>query len=151
MRDKVLRSHPWKFAISYQELAQVSPQPDDVFDYDYVYQLPSDCLRVLSTDLPVDSNWTEIEGGRIACNSSTLIVKFIKRIEDVSAFDANFCEVLSWEIAVDIAYALTQSSSAVQTAEAGLKKAIGEARSYSAQIGSVTQVNSSGWLDARRR
>lgn len=148
-RDYYQRAHPWKFNISYIALAAVSPKPDDVFDYDYVFQLPDNCLRVLDVSCGQDK-WTEIEGKRIATDESSLKVKFIKLVADVSKWDSNFCEVLATATALDIAYPLTQSASMVQTLEGKLKNLLAESRSYSAQIGAQKQVGARGWLDSRR-
>lgn len=147
---ELLRSHPWNFAISYVELSAVDPTPDDVFDYDYVFQLPSDCIRVLSTDLCADEHWEEIEGLRIACNSSVLKVKFVKDITDTSKFDDSFVEVLAWALAADLAYAFTQSSQQLETVQKTYEAKLRVARSYDAQVGSVRQVQATEWINARR-
>lgn len=149
VRDKLLRSHPWNFAISYVELAAVSPTPDYIYDYTNVFQLPSDCLRVLGVSIE-DDTWEEIEGRRIACDSSVLKVKYIKKITDVTKYDDNFCEVLAWEVAEDIVYALTKSTAQLQEVKKGKTNAIREARSFDAQVGSVKAVEASSWLNSRR-
>ena len=46
-RNKLLRSHPWNFAIEYASLAVIDPKPTQVWEYGYVYNLPADCLRPL--------------------------------------------------------------------------------------------------------
>ena len=45
LRDEMLRSHPWKFAIKRTTAAAILAVP--LFDWEKQYQLPSDCLRVL--------------------------------------------------------------------------------------------------------
>lgn len=150
VRDALLASHPWRFATAYAALALVSPTPDDVFDYDYVFQLPSDCARVFQTNLTKYDDWEEIENLRIACNVSECSVKYSKRVTDVSKFSDSFIKTLEWALAADIAYALTQSTARAESAEAGYAKALQEARSYNGQSGSVKQVQSSEWVDARR-
>lgn len=151
VRDALLRSHPWNFAMAYSQLAEVSPKPDDVFDYERVFQLPSDCLRVISTNLPVDVRWEEIENGRIAADTAEIYVKFVRKISDVTKFDANFVEVLALALAADIAYSLTQSTAQREEARESLRKELATARSYDAQVGSVRRVISDDWLDTRRR
>ncbi len=150
VRDNLLRAHPWRFCTSYQELAVVSPLPDDVFDYDYVFQLPSNCLRVVSTNLCKTDPWEEIEGQRIACNISELTVKFIKKITDVTKYDTNFAEVLAYGVAAEIAFALTQSASMTELITKKFEKELATARSYNAQTASVKQVTADDWLNARR-
>lgn len=149
-RDKLLRSHPWKFNKAYAELALVSPQPDNIFDYDYVYQLPVDCARVFETNLCADSAWEEIEGGLIACNDSTLKIKYGKFITDTSKFDSVFAEALADELAADIAYAITQSTSQADKMRREADLSLARARSFSAQTSSPKVVGASSWLSARR-
>lgn len=151
VRDKLLRSHPWRFSTAYAELALISPTPDDIFDYTYVFQLPSDCARVFKTNLCSDANWTEVEGGRLATDASnTLKIKYGKIVTDVTKYDATFVEVLAWELAADTAYAMTQSTAMADSAAAKARLALTEARSFSAQVGSVQRVVSDDWLAARR-
>ena len=45
LRDEVLYSHPWNFAMTRAELTQTANTPE--FEWDYEYELPSDVLRVL--------------------------------------------------------------------------------------------------------
>ena len=149
VRDRLLRSHPWNFAISYVQLAAVSPKPSYIWEYSYVFQLPSDCLRVLGVSASEDT-WEEIEGRRIACDDSDLSVKYIKKITDVSKFDDNFCELLAWELAADICYAITKSTAQVQLVDTKRKEALREARSFDAQVGSVRTVDASDWLNSRK-
>ncbi len=148
--DELIRSHPWNRFISYVELAAVDPIPADIYDYSYVFQLPNDCLRVLDTSLGSRATWEEIEGKRIACDESELSVKYIKRITDVTQFDANFVEALAWMIAEDCAYSLTQSTSQAENCGKKAKSALQMARSYDAQVGSVKVVEANEWLDSRR-
>jgi hypothetical protein len=150
VRDQLLRAHPWHFCTAYSELASVSPTPSDVFDYDYVFQLPSDCLRVLKTNLASDDDWEEIEGSRIACNISELTVKYIKKITDVTKYDSNFAEVLAYMLAADICFSLTQSASATELIQKKAKEELSLARSFNAQVGSIKVVGADSWIDARR-
>lgn len=43
LRDRTLADAPWQFAESIKPL---SPRTDEVFGWTYVYQYPSDCLRI---------------------------------------------------------------------------------------------------------
>jgi hypothetical protein len=150
IRDKVLRGHPWNFAISYEDLALVDPQPDNVFDYDYVFALPATCLRVFETDLDDADEWEEIESARLACNVGEITVKFCKKITDVTRFDANFVEALAWELAVEISYALIQSTGERDKLIVRAEKEIQKARSFDAQVGRKNRVIATDWINYRR-
>ena len=47
IRDSLLESHPWNFAIKRLQLGKLATSPE--FGFDNQFQLPSDCLRVLGT------------------------------------------------------------------------------------------------------
>jgi hypothetical protein len=150
VRDLLLRSHPWNFAIGYSSLAAITPKPDAIFDYQYVFQIPSDFLRVLETNLCDNDKWEELEGGRIGCNVSAIKIKGVKRITDVTKYDSNFCEVLAFALAKDLSYLVTQSSAQVKQLGDDHRMALREARSFDAQVGSVRRVISDDWLNSRR-
>ncbi len=150
LRDAATRAHPWKFATTYVELAEISPTPADIFDFDHVFQLPIDCLRVIKTDLCPEDEWEEIKGRRIACNVSTLFVKYISKVTDVTKFDDDFVEYLALMLAADTAYAITQNATLQGLLEQKAEKKLKEARSFNAQIGSVPKVYADEWLNSRR-
>jgi hypothetical protein len=145
-RDMLLRSHPWRFAVTRVELAPVVDVP--LFDFSNAFQLPPDCLRVLNTNQPYNSRWKE-ENGLILCFTPTLMIQYIYRNTDVSKWDANFCEVLSYDLAKEICFPLTQNASLKQDLEATAKQELAVARSYNAQIGSVESVEDDSWVLVR--
>lgn len=147
MRDLLLRSHPWNFNKGYADLAQIT-RPDEYFEYQYLYQLPSDCVRVFDVDCD-NIPWEEVGNNQLATNASQIKIKYGKKITDVTYFDAAFTETLEWAIAADIAYALTQSTSQMQVAKDAYERQLMVTRSFSAQVGSVKQVKATQWLRAR--
>lgn len=151
VRDVLMRSHPWKFSTGYASLAQITPKPVEIFDYQYAYQLPSDCARVFSTNLDATDDWEEISGGILVANESVVSIKYSKRITNVTLFDDAFSEVLAYALAADIAYALTQSTAQAEGMEKKYRYELSQARSMSAQVGSVKRVISDEWLSVRRR
>ncbi len=150
-RDILFRSHPWKFNKTYSTLAQTT-KPAGVFDYQYVFQLPNDCARVFDTDSSDSVRWSEIGGNLLACDAETVQIMYGKNSTDVSRYTADFIEVLELGIAADIAFALTQSTAQADAMKKRYEYALATARSFSAQIGNVTQqVRATSWLDARLR
>ena len=87
----VLRSHPWNFANKRVELAQLTESP--AFEYDFQFQLPADCLRVLKTDDELDI--FKIEGRQLLSNNAIVKILYTSRIEDTTQFDSLFTETLS--------------------------------------------------------
>ncbi len=151
VRNDLLRAHPWKFARTRVELAPIDPAPADYtnFDYDYVFQLPNDCLRVIGTNL-CDIDMWDVEDRYLLANSTPIIIKYIKQVTNVTKFDDNFCECLAWALAADIAYALTQNVAREAAAQKAFKDKLAEARSFNAQEGSGPRVSADNFLKVRR-
>lgn len=145
VRDELLYSHPWNFAIA---RAALSPVAAPEFGFSNAFQLPTDCLRVVETDLPKDAKW-DIEGSKFVCNYSEVRIKYIKRSTDTSRYSAAFCEALSFRLAADIAYQLTQSTSLADSLWQKAEQRLALARTFDAQESQGDRVYSDTWLNAR--
>lgn len=151
LRDKELRGHPWKFAIKRTALAAISPKPDGFDDWNSVFMLPADNLRVIQVVNYTTYDRWDTEGGiYFLSENGSATIRHIFRQTDVTKFDDNFVEVLAWSLAADIAYALTQSSAAQQSAQKSYNDALALARSFNAQQGSVQRVQAEEFTDSRR-
>ncbi len=114
-RDEMLRAHPWNFAQARAALSQLTTAPP--FGFLHSYQLPSDCLRVLSLnrlDAWEPTGLFEIEGRRLLTNQETANIIYIKREEDPQLFDALFVEALSLKLASKLVATMTGDVQASQ-------------------------------------
>lgn len=151
VRDAVLRSHPWNCATKLVQLQQSSTAP--AWKWGYAYPLPSDCLRILEVvgedEHPV-SDWEQMSG-EILCNEdSPVYMAYVRREEDPTKYDALLCKVMEAALAAEIAYPLTASVTARQTAEALLDQRMREARGVDArQAAKVQQLVPSSWAAAK--
>jgi hypothetical protein len=145
VRDDLLRSHPWNFAIERTSLAALTSEPE--FGFTYEFQLPSDCLRVLEIE-DFDSEWQK-EGNKLRADTTPLNIKYVKRTVEVGKWDANFCEVLAAKLAADIAFAVTQNASLKKQLNDEYMQKLREARSFDGQEGGVRTVYAKKWLNAR--
>ena len=137
VRDSELRARNWNFSIVRKSLPALASAP--VWGFAYQYQLPPDCLRVLSvTEFfpgPSLTNYRtgsesdyQIEGGKILTNESApLKIRYVARIEDTGTWDAAFAEVFACRIAVEICERITQSNTKRQLAWEEYEKAIKDA------------------------
>lgn len=142
----LLRSHPWNFATKWVELAEVVNPPDS--EYDYVFQLPGDCLRVIQTDCEVDK-WA-VEGEYIGADITPVTIQYIAYETDVNKWDDNFREVMSCKLAYDICYALAQSAALKREIGEEYRARLREARSFNGQEGSPPRVYANSWLNSRK-
>lgn len=145
LRDEVLYSHPWNFAVRRVELGLLATAP--AFEFDNQFQLPSNCLRVLETD-DTDMIYV-IEGRNLLTNWDTVKIKYIERITDESQFNPAFAEALALRMAWDLAYPLVESVSLQDRMAAAYEAFLAQARSFDAQEGTPEEMNSDTWLNAR--
>lgn len=107
VRDACLSEHEWGFATEYVSLgAPLSDEP--LFEYDYQFTLPTDCLRVIKTNLVDGSPW-EISNGKLLCDSDSVYVKYIKKEESPSLYSPAFSKYLAARLAEELAFPLTGS------------------------------------------
>jgi hypothetical protein len=146
VRDDLLRSHPWNFAIKRVQLATATTP---AFYYTHAFTIPADCLRVLSIiELDDTTEWRK-EGNKILCFEPTLSLTYIAKITDTTIYDSVFDEVLALKLAHDICYALTQSTTLKQLLAEEYKNALKDARTFDAQESSVQTVWSRDFFNSR--
>lgn len=145
-RDDVLRAHPWHFAVTRVTLSPNATVPP--YEYDYTFDMPTDCLRVLEP-YTFDVEFVT-EGRTLLSNESTLDVRYIQRIEDPSVWDACFAEALAWRLARDISYSLAQSAALTNTCSVEYKRALSEARSISGMEGTIAALEADIWANSRK-
>ena len=109
-RDALLRMHRWNFAKERVDL--VAEEPDPTFGWDYRYDLPEDCLRVLSVngvEADLDETDFEIEGRSLLSDDYGVSMVYIKREEDPELYDPLFVLALSAKLAAALCLELTGS------------------------------------------
>lgn len=162
LRDSVLRAYPWNFAIKRVELALSSDTPSH--EYDNVFALPSDCLKVIRTSWEADNvvsadancfsyeNYPpyRIEGKKLLTNESSVKIEYISQVTDPAQFDAQFVDVFSVRLAAEIAYPLTKDRGLVRDLRALFEALLPEARTSDSQEGTPRDVtDTGGWIRAR--
>ena len=111
--EDVLRAHPWNFAIARIQLARLATTP--LYEYDYEYQLPGNCLRVLSVSdgTNIISDF-KVEGRKLLCDDTTIKIKYIANITDPNQYTSQFIYVLASRLAAEIAYAVTNNKATAE-------------------------------------
>lgn len=145
VRDEVLRSHPWNFAITRAEFSQLSSTP--AFGYTYEYSIPSDCLRIL--DLHDETIIWKQEGNKILSDSATIKARYIRRVTAPAEYDSYFIEALALRLAADLSYSLVQSTTLSSMMTQQYEKHLAFARSYDAQEGTPPDLTDDSFIEAR--
>jgi hypothetical protein len=148
--EDVLRAHPWNFAITRVELALLTTTP--VYGYDYEFQLPADCLRVIEvnegTNVLTDY---KIEGRKILTNYDEIFIKYIADITDPNQYTSQFIFVLASRLAAELAYPITNNKSTAELATQIYTEKLRIAKETDAQESdSVNTIDEDSWTKEKR-
>lgn len=150
VRQMALQEHPWQFAKKTKALALTTTDP---LGWEYEYQKPSDCLRMLrlapegGTDLvrtfvegemvySPSSNGPskvafEIEGDVIHANLEEAYGIYIQDVEDVTLFSPAFVKYFYLRLAAEIAMPITGKMALRKAILAEVEEAKMQARALS--------------------
>lgn len=146
-RDSLLRKHPWNFAIKRIELAKLTTDP--VFGFDSQFQLPSDCLRIMYTNLQSPNTDFRVEGKKLLANSTSIKIEYISRVEDTTQFDSLFVDALWMSLASRLAYKISDNNTLVTFLDQKVREVITEAKSINGQEGIPYPIEADDWLNVR--
>lgn len=145
IRNKVLEDHPWAFAtktVSLTSLAGVTPR-----DWTYAFAYPADFLKmIMSTDW--DSEYDTIDNQLVA-DDPEIVIKYIYKNTNPATYTYAFAECLSWRIAADLAYAITNSKEVAGLMIQGYQADLSAARYNDAHKKSPEGPYADTWIDAR--
>jgi hypothetical protein len=144
VRNSLLRSYWWSFAIDRAALSEDTTSPE--FGYDRQFLLPSDCLRMLEIE---DDDDCKIEGGKLLTNESSANIVYVKAVTDPTSFDVLFIEVLALALADRLVMAITHDMTLKDTIGRELMMKLSQAKS-------INHIESKGqegryptWLQSR--
>lgn len=107
IRKKTLASHLWNFALRRQELALTANKL--AYGPENEFQLPNDVLSVLLVNDNDNVKWY-IEDDKLYSDHDSIFIWYISDITDSGKFRSYFAELLAWELAFDLSYALVESN-----------------------------------------
>jgi hypothetical protein len=142
-RDALLSEHNWNFAMKERQLSLLSDEPIKE-DWDFVYQLPSDCLRVLNIEGDYEF---AIYSNKLYTNTDDARILYVSRETDPNKFSAGFVKALASRLAADLAFGFTQNASLAERAEAKAEKDLREAKWSDGQEGKGMKVVRESMVD----
>ncbi|MCK5296665.1 MAG: hypothetical protein KAJ75_07220 [Alphaproteobacteria bacterium] len=110
VRDALISSHPWSFALAQASLPRLTAEP--VADFDFAFQLPTDFLRVMSAGIAGrgrGANYRLAEN-KLHTNVSQVVLTYVFRPDEM-IFPAFFDQVLISRLAAEFCLPLTESTS----------------------------------------
>lgn len=108
--ESLLAAYPWRFALKKTTLARLIDKPSA--DYQYAFQVPKDCVRVLSAGNGFKSQGIDykIVGKTLHTNANKVIISYISKLDE-SNFPVFFCNALIAKLAAEMCLPLTESTS----------------------------------------
>lgn len=149
-RDRLLRTHEWKFAKKRVALAQLSATVPT--NWTYAYALPVDNVRVCRMVLQGDRNprWNSqiaweyavIDGTRaVLCDEEELEVEYIAAVDE-TYFDNLFCSALAWLLVTELATPLMGKPDLAQAAKKAFMEELSLAQAQNQNEGFDNEPNS---------
>lgn len=130
-RLALLRDHDWKFSLVRATLASLVLAP--IYDFTYQYQLPSDCLRILSVYDPA-SEYIK-EGNKILTNDDIFRIIYVSNVTDTAAFDPMFAECLALKLAIKACVSISDSVNMKVELTDAFRRALKAAKTTDSQEG----------------
>lgn len=100
VRDEVLRSHRWNFAIGRATLTAAAAPP---FGWAKAFALPADCLRALEINDNEVGDWISetwaIEGRQVLTNAEAVNLVYVKGLGDAALTDPLFAQAFALKLA----------------------------------------------------
>lgn len=153
VRDRLLRVHPWNFAVRRTKMPEVTEDPT-FGDVKFVAK-PEDFIRLLKgreagTDRIEERTHARVEGKYIVTDRDTPFpFRYIARIEDPNEWDPLFAELMSLTLATELIGEIPVSANDTQVLLRELKDLSAEARKINGQESPPTQEPLDSWLEAR--
>lgn len=151
-RDALLRSHWWRFASGRATLTEDTATPD--FEWGVQFVLPTDFLAMKSIyeNRFSDENISSyaLEGNLLLTDETTMEIRYIKKVTDVSEFDALFIEVFVLQLALKLTSLAGATPKIRESVKDSLNSLMPAVLAMDGQeTNTAGRVESSTWNDAR--
>ncbi len=145
-----LESYPWDFAREVVELTALADTLQDDDEYEYVYQIPSGCVRALYI-LPKQNPAIDFarRKTKLYANVEDAVLAYTDFVDVPAYYPHNFVRALSYAIAVDICLPLTSDAALQQRMVSLFQGALPEAKTVDGKQGKKTIPNYSDIVEAR--
>ncbi len=112
VRDEVLRSHRWNFAIVRSQLIETTAP---AFGWSRAFTLPADCLRALEINDNEVGDWISetwaIEGRLVLTNAEAVNLVYVKSIGDTALTDPLFAQAFALKLAAALSETIRGATS----------------------------------------
>lgn len=155
-KEVALKTIKPNFALERVKLAKDATAP--AFGYSTRFAKPADCLAVLGfgqvqekrKEYAIEGGWILTEDYDTDTDGNiTLSLRYVKNVDDVSAFDPEFMEELSWFLAYNANMEITQDDEKQVYLEKVINSKKAEAAALASQENPPIRINKSKFIQAR--
>jgi len=109
--EETMRVYPWNCCTARTQPVKLAEVP--AFGYEFAFQLPNDCMRVINVFDNADQNpngvrWV-VEGGKILCDYDVIYLKYVQSPTNVGVLDPLAVRALICNLALKLAIPLQLS------------------------------------------
>lgn len=141
----MLGSNNWSFAYKEQELSKLTGEPDQRTGFRYIYQLPTDMIRLWE---PFNHADFDIVGDKLYSNLSSVFLRYIHRVDETS-LPEYFIEALEFRLASKFAKLVTDNDQLSTEYRIAYERQVASAMSTDAQGNISQQIVDSPFVDVR--
>lgn len=106
--EEVLRMYTWNCCVARAIPSRLQDAPS--FGYDYAFQLPNDCLRVVAVyedeGMYDDGLQWVVEQGQILCDYEAIYLKYVRKPDNVNILDSLCTQAVICNLALKLCVAL---------------------------------------------
>ena len=136
--------HVWNSAL---ERAELISAETPVFGWNYAYQLPADCIKVVEVE-PVSR--FQVEKKNILSNEKNLLLLYVATPTDINNLDPLLAETIAMKLSVEIAETLTSKQGLKQELMQKYIISLQEARGANSKDRTPEHRERSSYLDAKK-
>lgn len=146
-KDAMIRSHHWACCTKRVQLAPDNTPP--VFQFGYAFNIPGDCLAVLSIDAFEYPVTHKVEGTQILTNDNPIYLRYIFRNDIVESWDAGLVDIMTSAMAAAMAYPITRDAKMKKYYESEVFGKLRKIRAVDSQQSTSTGILSSPLVEVR--
>lgn len=151
VRKYVLRSHPWKCI---KNRATLNPEVSSpATDWEFQFKVPSDVLRlwlVKESSSQRALRQYDYERNRVLTDCESIDIYYGQDIEDATTYDDMLVEAISFYLAFDICYSITNDRLLTADMGVGYDSTLRLAKSVDGKEDHPNTIQSNKWNNSRR-
>jgi len=146
VKQRFLSAHPWTWALKQQRLSLLSAAPDDLSDFDFAFQLPTDLIRLWN--IQPYQNY-RIIGDLLYANQNTgMLATYVYDVDEVK-IPAHGVKALEYLLASELAISVTEDENKATLYTQKANTMMAQASNVDSQGHPQDSIISSPFIEAR--